>query len=184
MLFGRKKEEVKKEVREVQEIKLPTLEEIKKEVGEKTSQEVEPLPLQLEEKIEKPSLPLPEKKVEPERRTGIEELRKVVPLFVKLEKYEEILNIINDVKSVLDLLKNSFSIFEENEKIRTEAVEAIKENIEKVEEKISSLDSILLRPVWHEEKGEKEFRAEEVKDTLSVLKSQIDKLKQELQSLK
>jgi len=181
MLFGRKKEEVKPEV---QEIKLPTLEEIKKEtMGEKQVSEEEPKPVQLEEKIEKPALPLPEKKVEPESKIKIEELRKVAPLFIKLEKYEEILNTIADVKSVLNLIKDSFSVFEENEKIRTETIEAIKENIEKVGEKISSLDSILLRPAGYEEKREKEFKAEEVKDTLSALKSQIDKLKQELQSL-
>jgi len=183
MLFRRKKEEVKPEFQEVQEVKLPTLEEINKEsVGEKqVSEEVKPI--QIEEKIEKPTLPLPETKVEPERKIKIEELRKVAPLFIKLEKYEEILNTIADVKSVLNLLKDSFSVFEENEKIRTETIEAIKENIERVGEKISSLDSILLRPAGYEERREKEFRAEEVKDTLSALKSQIDKLKQELHSL-
>jgi len=182
MLFGRKKEEVKKEVQEVQEIKLPTLEEIKKEtIGEKqVSEEVKPI--QIEEKIEKPALPLPEKKAE-ERKIKIEELRKVAPLFIKLEKYEEVLNIIDEVKSVLNLLRDSFSVFEENEKIRTETIETIKENIEMVGEKISSLDSILLRPAGYEEKREKEFKAEEVKDTLAALKSQIDKLKQELQTL-
>jgi hypothetical protein len=181
MLFRRKKEEVKPEFQEVQEVKLPTLEEINKEsVGEKqVSEEVKPI--QIEEKIEKPTLP--ETKVEPERKIKIEELRKVAPLFIKLEKYEEILNTIADVKSVLNLLKDSFSVFEENERIRTETIEAIKENIERVGEKISSLDSILLRPAGYEERREKEFRAEEVKDTLSALKSQIDKLKQELHSL-
>jgi len=181
MLFRRKKEEVKPEFQEVQEVKLPTLEEINKEsVGEKqVSEEVKPI--QIEEKIEKPTLP--ETKFEPERKIKIEELRKVAPLFIKLEKYEEILNTIADVKSVLNLLKDSFSVFEENERIRTETIEAIKENIERVGEKISSLDSILLRPAGYEERREKEFRAEEVKDTLSALKSQIDKLKQELRSL-
>jgi histone H3/H4 len=182
MLFGRKKEKAEQEFQEIQEIKLPTIEEIKKEIISKpqVSEEVKQVPLQLEEKGGE-KVNLPEEKPEPEEKIKTEEIRKFVPVFVKLEKYEEILNTIAGVKGILNLLKDSFSIFEENERIRREAVEAIKENVEEIEKKISSLDSILLRPVEYEEK---EFRAEEVKDTLSVLRSQIEKLKQELQSLK
>jgi superfamily II helicase len=188
MLFGKKKE--KKIEQEVQEIKLPTLEEINKEVAgtQQAMEKAEIAPLQLieEKKVElgeEPALVLPEKKIEPERKIKIEELRKVAPLFIKLEKYEEVLNTMADVKSVLNLLKDSFSVLDENERIRTETVETIRENIKRMEGKIASLDSVLLRPPGHEETREKEFKAEEVKDTLSTLKSQIDKLRQELQSI-
>lgn len=176
MLFGKKKEkEVKEEgFQESQEIKLPTIDEIKKGVG-KPAFEGEKLPL-----VEAGGIPAPPTPVKkPEREIKVEELRKVVPLFIKLERYEEVLSTIDELEEVLSLIKNSFSLLEESEKIRTEAVGAIKENIGKIEERIASLNSILLRPYGHEER---EYRSEEMKDTLSTLKSQIEKLRQELQS--
>ena len=179
MLFGRKKEEkIKQDIQEVEEIKLPTLEEIK--LPEKTSEKVESAPQLIEEKLtESSETVFPEQ----ERKAKIEEIRKIAPVFIKLEKYEDVLNTINELKSVLNLLKNTFSILEENEKMRTETTEIIRENVKRIEEKISSLDSILLRPAGYEETSWKEIKAEEVKDTLSTLKSQIDKLKRELKTL-
>ncbi|MEM5836538.1 MAG: hypothetical protein QXR09_02720 [Candidatus Aenigmatarchaeota archaeon] len=181
MLFGRKKEEVKREeVQENEEIKLPTIDEIKQQLGKIEVQE-KALPVP---KVEESPVQVRMEKKELEKRTRIEELKKSVPLFIKLERYEEILSMIEELRTLLSLIKNSFSVLDESEKIKSEIIETIKENVKKMEEKVASLDSKLLKPTGYEEMEERiEYKSKEMEDALSTLKSQIDKLKQEIQSL-
>ncbi|MEM5772728.1 MAG: hypothetical protein QXL86_00665 [Candidatus Aenigmatarchaeota archaeon] len=185
MLFGRKKtEEIKKEELEPQDIKLPTIEEIKTE-GEKVIVQPKVSNLKIEEEgIEIPNQPSTEKALD-ERKLRIEELRKNVPLFIKLERYEEVLDTVEELKNILKLIKDSFYVLDENERIRNETQEAIKENMRRFEERMASLDSILLKPSTQEETSEtKTQRSGEMKDTLTALKTQIDKLKEELEAFK
>lgn len=180
MLFGKKKsEEMKEEDLEPQHIKLPTFEEIKSQV------ESSSLPTE-EEKLVPTEVSASLTEIRPEETRKIEMVRLgKAPLFIKLERYEEVLSMTQELKSILVLLKDSLSVLDENEKIRSEAVKMIRENIENFEEKVASLDSILLKPSEKREISEvKSQRTEEVKDSLSALKSQIDKLKEELESLK
>ncbi|MFH8132508.1 MAG: hypothetical protein QW321_02790 [Candidatus Aenigmatarchaeota archaeon] len=176
---------------EVQEIKLPTIEEIKKEV-EKVAQEEKKLPpvfQQIQEKteekasVEKEIVKYTVEDRKEEKKLKIEELRKVVPLFIKLERYEEVLNTLEELKNILKIFKSFISTLDESEKIRNGCIDLMKQNLNKFEEKLSSLDSILLRPATHEV-SEEVADKQEVKDTLLNLKSQIDKLKHELESLR
>jgi len=119
-----------------------------------------------------------EEKVKGEKQVGSP------PLFIKLEKYEEILNTMTEMKNILNSLKNSFFILNENDKIRSETIEIIKEGIERMEQRTAALDSVLLKPPGYEEMpaGEEE-KTDEMRDVLSTLRLQIDQLKQELESI-
>jgi valyl-tRNA synthetase len=174
MLFGKKKEVKQENFEESEEIKLPTLEEIRSEKIEREEPGVREE--ETAEIKEMPPQPLPEKR-EVVSKT---EIRKGLPLFVKLEKYEEILRSIDELKEVLSLIKGSFSLFEESEKIKIETIKTIEKNIDKIEEKISSIDSTLARPSYEKEEKPKLVEA---KDSLSELKLQIEKLKREMQSV-
>jgi hypothetical protein len=168
MLFGKKKTEPPQPQKidvpqAVEEIKLPKAEELSR-----TAEFSAP---------EEPKFEAREE-VREARREGFP------PLFVKLERYEDILNTMSEVKSVLKLLKNSFFVLNENEKLRTENTELIKEGINKIEKKINSLDTILLKPPGYEEMPtEEEVKTEEMSDVLSTLKQQVDQLKQEIESI-
>jgi small-conductance mechanosensitive channel len=160
-LFGKKKEEPQPIPEKTEEFKLPKAEELAKDID----------------------ISIPE---EPEVKTEkVRESRKEFPpLFVKLERYEEILNTLNEVKNTLNSLKNSFFILNESERIRTETIELIKESIDKVERRVVALDEVLLKPPGYEEMPQtEEFKTDEMRDVLSTLRLQIDQLKQELESL-
>jgi len=174
MLFGKKKNEPPQPQKidiasALEEIKLPKAEELSR--GAEFSAPEEP-------------------KVEAREEVGeVEEVREVrregfPPLFVKLERYEDILNTIGEAKSALKLLKNSFFVLNESEKLRAETIEMIKEGISRIEGRINSLDSVLLKPPGYEEMpAEEELKAEEMGDVLSALKQQVDQLKQEIESI-
>jgi len=163
MLFGKKKNE---EIPQPSVTETPTIEDFK-------------LP-RADELSKGPDVAIPE---EPEVET--EEVRKeFTPMFIKLERYEQILNTMTEVKSVLGLLKNSFFVLNESEKLRSETIELIKESIDRIERRVAALDSVLLKPPGYEEMPkEEEYKIDEMGDTLSTLRLQIDQLKQELETI-
>lgn len=185
MLFGKKKKEelIIPEHQET-EIKLPTLEEIKQQIEDKPiREELKPEEIEWEktEEIEVQPRPKVEKKVFEERPKII--FRKNVPVFIKIEKYEEILNNIQELKHIIALIRSSLSIFEESEKVKSETIELVKENMENFESKIDSLKSALLAEGTREEKIAEIQHKDEMKEVLSNLKAQIDKLREEIQSM-
>jgi chromosome segregation ATPase len=156
-IFGRKKEEVK----------LPTAEEL----GMKTEPftPVEQLikeaekPKEVEQKQEKPAF---------------------APLFVKIDRYRQILNAIGYLKTTMVMIKNSLLTLNELDKARAETVKVLEEALEKTEKKISELDSELVRPAGYHELEEPEYQdMETIEATIADLKGQIEMLKSELQSM-
>jgi len=164
LLFGKKKN---KEIPHHSVTELPVTEEFK-------------LP-RAEELSKSSDVAVPE---EPEVETKEEVKKEFTPMFIKLEKYEQILNTMTEVKSVLSLLKNSFFVLNENEKLRSETVELIKESIDRIERRVAALDSVLLKPPGYEEMPkEEEHKIDDMGDTLSTLRLQIDQLKQQLETI-
>jgi hypothetical protein len=159
-LFEKKKNE---EISQPMAEKLPTMEELPR-IGDFTFPK--------------------EPEAETKEEVAQEEQGKATPLFIKLEKYEEILNTMAEVKSVINSLKNSFFVLNESEKMRSETIEIIKENIDRIERRINALDSVLLKPPGYEQMPvAEESKTEEVRDVLSSLRLQIDQLKQELETI-
>ncbi len=119
------------------------------------------------------------------------------PLFVKIDRYRQILNTLGYLKTAMIMIKNSFITLNELEKAREETFSLINEAIEKIDSKISGLDSELIRPAgFHDnstpaekmEKIEKSTSmdyqdAETVEATVADLKGQIDQLKAELERM-
>jgi regulator of replication initiation timing len=110
--------------------------------------------------------------------------KKSVPLFVKLDKYKLILDIINDTKSILFFAKNTLNIQKQIERLLDENKKVLEDAILKIDEKIALLEKELTKPGVYEIKKEKVF--EESKDldkTLEELKSQIENLKEDLKNI-
>lgn len=174
--FGRKKEkeEVKEEVRE-------ELKEIKKAVEEKPSEKPEE-----EKNVEREVTP--ERPVERRERVEKEEVKPATaPLFIKLERYHSILSSITEIKKTLLYLRTLFSTLLETEKLREESIRLMRDAIGKLDRKIASLDSLFLRPppIMEEEREEIVAQPEYgLGDMISSLKSQISKLKEELETIR
>jgi len=150
-LFGRKKEEIEKEIKDIEEIK----------------QAIEPLKApKIEEKIP-----------EPEKPTS-------APLFIKLDKYRKILDSLTELKTALEAIKNAFATLNELEKLKAESLKAIENAVEKVGKKTIALDSEFLRPSGYQEEVPSElFTTESLGLTITDLRSHIEQIKSELQSM-
>jgi uncharacterized coiled-coil DUF342 family protein len=184
LFFGKKKIE---EEKIPEEVKLPTLETIMQE------KPVEEIRLPTIETIMKEE-PVQEFKQEPkqprqETQSFKEEVQEpkqeaTVPLFVKLEKYNEILDSINELKSCVDIIKNSFVVIDRLDEMKRESLESLQEAIKNFEKRLSLLDSELMRPPEYSEEVKTEsYEAEDLKGVLSDLKGQVEQLKTELKQM-
>lgn len=107
-----------------------------------------------------------------------------VPVFVKLERYKEIINSMNEVKVRLNTIKNAVSVLREIENLREECSKLIRNAIDKIDGKMTSLDAEFLRPIGYVEEVPKVSReAESLDNILSDLKSKVDQLRSEIQAV-
>lgn len=101
-------------------------------------------------------------------------------LFVKLDKYADVLKLLNDLKMSVNTMKDSFMIITELKSITDDSFKILQNMIENTTERLDSLDSRFVRPPgFKEEKATKSeiMSQEEIKDVLKSLKGQVDKLK-------
>jgi hypothetical protein len=179
MLFGKKKEQ--KQVAEEQTH--PAVDDLMKKITalENIPSGAQPIPTTQartvpEEVPTKVSLPTPK---EPEME---EERPSFAPLFVKIDRYRQILSTMNYLKNTMMLIKNNFAILSELEKLKEENLKLIENTLDRMEKKILSLDSQFMRPSGFMED-------EEVKDagaldaTIADLSGQIEDLKAQLENI-
>ncbi|MBI4010152.1 MAG: hypothetical protein HY361_03105 [Candidatus Aenigmarchaeota archaeon] len=106
------------------------------------------------------------------------------PLFIKIDRYRNILNALGQLRTSIVMIRNSFSTLNELEKARFETLKLIEDAVGRVEIKLSALDSELLRPAGHHPEISPEYQdVETVHATVADLKGQIDQLKAEMEQL-
>ena len=140
--------------------------------------ELPPLSLldQLPLAMESPKPPPPVIKREPEKPT-------VAPLFVKMDRYRQILTTIGNLKTSLMIVKNSLATLQQIEKVRDATFNIVSDVIEKMDDKLIDLDNNLLRPAgFHESEGasteQQDIRS--IEATVADLQGQIEQLKSEV----
>ncbi|MEM5834253.1 MAG: hypothetical protein QXQ69_00175 [Candidatus Aenigmatarchaeota archaeon] len=141
----------------------------KPEVVEKKVEEVKP-------KLEEKSKEKKEEKIEEKKEEKIES----PPVFIKVEKYDEIVLEMGKIKDILEELKGILVSLKELEKTRKETLEEIHNISKDLEERVSKLYSTFLKPYSYEEvpiEG-----TEEVENIIDELKSQIEELKSEMEA--
>jgi hypothetical protein len=223
-LFGRKKEEVKKEYEDIQQIKeaiepsdIPSVSRAEQSsVTEQWLREVGSSPSQPEEagewatqqfsapgQIPKAELLQTQNVSRPRSLSTVlqknqMEIPESVPLFIKLDRYKNILHTISDLKSTVTKVKNAFEMFSEMERVKAQNLRVLEAAVQKVEARLADLDSEFLRPAGLKEKEveqPQEFSvAEEIQNgsngndeglhgMISDLRVQITKLKEELDQM-
>ena len=115
------------------------------------------------------------------------------PLFVKIDRYRQILNAIGSLKTTMIMLKNSLLTLNELDKARDETFKLVQDAVGKLEGKLNSLDQELVRPsgfqertnISHDTTSERpEYQdVETVEATIADLKGQIEQLKSELETV-
>ena len=190
-LFGRKKNVEMPPVEDVPP--LPTLETLHKEFPQ-TQKPVQPQPQMQAPLVDANLVPQPHqlfervKRIEPqssqEKSVPKEERPVFAPLFVKIDRYRNILTALGQLRTSVVMVRNSFSTLNELEKARFETLKLIEDAIEKVDKKLASLDTELLRPAGYHTELTNEYQdVETVQATVADLKGQIAQLKDELGSM-
>ena len=111
------------------------------------------------------------------------------PIFIKLTRYRQILNNMNQIRYSLSLIRNQLMIMNELDSLRAENMKALQSGIEKVTGKMAKLDSELVRPTGFMQDSPQlpmEMQLEEVETlegTIGDLRAQIEGLKQEVNAL-
>ncbi|MFH1506623.1 MAG: hypothetical protein ABIE94_06600 [archaeon] len=69
-----------------------------------------------------------------------------IPVFVKIEEYKEILDIIDVIRSKIDTAKNTLSKISELKDQEDQKIEEWSKNLDEVERKIDFVDKTLFEP--------------------------------------
>ena len=187
-IFGRKKKpELVQEAKELVE-RLEKEEKVEKAKVVKPSPQtaVQQPPVSAQPVVSmQPGAPTQPAPVEAAAAEEKQEKPEFAPLFVRLNRYRQILRTMNYLKNTIAMVRSGLAILKEMDKLREENLKLIESSVEKVEKRLLSLDSEFMRPSGYEEEMP-ELQLQDVgslEDTLTDLKTQIDQLKAELERM-
>lgn len=107
------------------------------------------------------------------------------PLFVKVDKYYDILRSVQEIKTFLAGAKHLYNVLAEIENVRNDALKIMHGTLQKIEKNVTEVDSEFLRPnetVFPAE--QKSVEVQHVESSLNELQEQLSSLKKELQALR
>ncbi|MBI4896555.1 MAG: hypothetical protein HY832_03335 [Candidatus Aenigmarchaeota archaeon] len=107
------------------------------------------------------------------------------PLFVKVEKYREILMHMQEMKLYISGTKQLFALMQELDAIRADAIKTYRASMQRLEKSVQQVDSELLRPrgIMMADFAHGDQDVKHLEDSLSGLQRQLQDLKKELQTL-
>lgn len=105
------------------------------------------------------------------------------PLFVKVEKYREILSSVQEMKIFISGVRQLFNILNELEAVRSDTIKIMRATVQRLEKGVMEIDTYLLRPrgLIAEARGEE---ASHIETSLEELQRQLGELRRELQEMK
>ena len=106
------------------------------------------------------------------------------PLFVKVEKYKDIITTLHELKLFLSGTKQLFTLLGEIEGVRAEALNILKATIQRLERSLITMDSELARPRGMDVTYQERTEATHIGSSLNDLQRQLMELKRELGHLK
>ncbi len=175
MIFFSKKPKQEEEMKKIK--KAVEAKDIAREESESFPENFPEMPESMSEFTERIEPEMPERISRPEPIVS-------APLFVKIEKYRNVLNTLNDLKTTVLMLKNALVVQKELERTRDENVNLIQLGINKIDKKLLALDAEFLRPRGYiEQLPTHMHESEGLEGAVDNLKSQIDDLKSELETV-
>lgn len=158
------------------------IEEIKKAMDNDSKQNYKDDDLDIPELMHE-EYPSPRREFQP--RTEHREHGMVAPLFVKVEKYRELLSTVQTMKVFVSGIKQIFNVLQELETVRAESLKTMRASVQKLERSVTEMDTELLRPrgVDFTDLVESEDEVAHIEDSLTDLQKQIASLRRELKEL-
>ncbi len=105
------------------------------------------------------------------------------PLFVKIEKYRELVKNVQELRTFVSGTKQAFTILNEIENIRKDTLNILRTTVQRLEKRLAELDSMMLRPRGIPFEPHEVEEVGHVEDGLMDLQKQISALRNELQTL-
>lgn len=112
-----------------------------------------------------------------------QEKQSFAPLFVKIDRYRNILRSLAELKTTLALAKSALSTLDQMERIKYDNLNLLTGVMNKIEKKLTALDSEFLRPTGFQEQTNDIGEVESLQGVISDLQSQIQELKNEMQQV-
>ncbi|MCX6816101.1 MAG: hypothetical protein NT120_04595 [Candidatus Aenigmarchaeota archaeon] len=124
-----------------------------------------------------PNLPVMDKPVERDASA---------PLFVKVDKYREILKGLQEMKLFVSGVKQTFTVLQEIESIRADTINIMRATVQRLEKSLTEIDANLLRPkgVSLHEMGVAGVEVRHLENTLTDLQKQMSVLRSEMEGLR
>ena len=122
----------------------------------------------------------PLEEVEPparERETG-------APLFVKVEKYRDLIKSVQEIKLFVASTKQVFTVLSEIESVRNDTLNVLRATLQRVERSVVEIDSELLRPYGASVAEIENSEVNHIESSLTDLQKQLLDLKHELSEMK
>jgi two-component sensor histidine kinase len=191
-LFGRKKEEPQPSpqmnpVEKSQDEEKPSefVEMLKMNLQKpQTSQQKQEIPIPqtpLKQEISMP--PMTVKIPEPieEEEHEIKKETQFAPLFIKLDRYKNILHQVSELKMTMLTVKNTLAVITEMDKLKAESMKMIQDAVERVDKKLAALDTELIKPSGYHDMVPQQIARESLQSELDELKGQIEALRFEME---
>lgn len=122
----------------------------------------------VEEKVEVPK----EEKVERE-----------LPIFIRLDRYNQIVSLLNGLKMLVKDITNIITTMNEIERIRNDNFNLLQKTLGRLKEKIEIFDSHLTKPKLLEKKIEiKKEEIESIEESLTKVKDSLERIRVELKT--
>lgn len=113
------------------------------------------------------------------------ERKEDAPLFVKVDRYKEILTIMQDMKTFISGMKQLFTVIKETDEVRNSALNILHATVQRLERNVIEIDNEMAMP------GEVDFRIpheetemSHIEESLIGLQRQLADLKRDLQEFK
>lgn len=105
------------------------------------------------------------------------------PLFIKIERYKEVLENVSRLRAMIHEIDNIVSLRREIEKVRTNSDSLLEKNIQEFSEILSGLDKEFVRPE-HMEHFLKETKVERLDSYVAELEEELNRLKNQMRQIK
>ncbi|MFH1631185.1 MAG: hypothetical protein ABIA21_03110 [Candidatus Aenigmatarchaeota archaeon] len=110
------------------------------------------------------------------------EMMGVAPMFIKVEKYKEIIDALQEIKNFSNGIKQLFVALTEIESIRNDAMKMLRVSVQRMEKATVDIDQELLKPIGVDIYPHGEAERGYLESSMVELQEQIAKLRSELQA--
>lgn len=106
------------------------------------------------------------------------------PLFIKVDRYNEILDNLQQTKALLSGVKSVFPLLLEVDNVKKDAIDALRLTMQKIEKNIVILDSSMAKPGEIHDIQRSTPDSNRMEESLNQLQRQLGSLKNELERMK